>query len=183
MPGVIRTRAGYAGGTTISPTYRRIGDHAEALQVEFDPTVISFETIMRAFWRGHNPTRPMWSRQYMSAAYYHNDEQRKIIETTRDEYEAEAGKAVSTEITAAGVFTVAEDYHQKYSLRSQRHLMREFSAMSPNESDFMNSTAAARVNGFLCGYGTQQAFASEVADYGLSPESQERLVKHFKRYF
>ena len=68
---MIRTRVGYAGGTTNNPTYRALGDHAETIQVDYDPTQISYEELLEAFWTSHSPTSRPWSRQYASIIFYH----------------------------------------------------------------------------------------------------------------
>ena len=78
-------------------------------------------------------------------------------------------------------FTRAEDYHQKYSLRNDAALMREFHALYPDEQEFADSTAAARVNGYLGGWGSSEQFQSELPDLGLSEASSQRLLKSLAR--
>ncbi len=80
MKGVVRTRVGYAGGEAPDPTYRRIQDHTEAIQIEYDPSITSYEELLEIFWESHDPTSRPYSRQYMSIVLYHNQEQRQIIE-------------------------------------------------------------------------------------------------------
>jgi peptide-methionine (S)-S-oxide reductase len=176
MPGVVRTRAGYAGGTTRNPTYHNLGDHTETIQIEYDPTVVSYEELLSVFWSSHNPTARPWSRQYMSIIFYHNDEQRRLAIETRDREAAKVGGEIYTEIVPASEFTLAEAYHQKYQLRRVPDLMAEFSAIYTDD-DFVASTATARVNGYLGGNGTCEGLREEVDSLGLSAAGSEKLLK------
>ena len=177
-----RTRVGYTGGTSAKPTYRRMGDHTESLQIDFDPTQISFEEILNAFWRGHRPIRQSWSKQYRSAIFYHSEAQREMVEASRDQYARELGQTIYTGIEAADTFYLAEDYHQKYSLQSQPQIMGALNAMYPEFGGVIDSTAAARMNGYVCGYGDMARLKSEVAEYGLPQEAQQKLMRYFARY-
>jgi peptide-methionine (S)-S-oxide reductase len=173
---VIRTRVGYAGGKNKNPTYHSLGDHSETIQIEYDPTQISYEELLDVFWNAHSPTSPSWSRQYASIVFYHDETQRELALETKAEQEAERG-TIFTEIVPAGTFYPAEDYHQKYYLRNARDLMREFSAMYPDGDDFADSTAAARVNGYLGRYGTCEQLQEELDSLGLSSGGQDKLEK------
>jgi peptide-methionine (S)-S-oxide reductase len=126
-PGVFTTAAGYAGGYTPNPTYEEVCSgrtgHAEVVLVVFDPSVISFEQLLRAFWEGHDPTQGMRQgndvgTQYRSAIHVADDAQRAIAEASRDIYQKELSAAghgaITTEIAAAGPFYYAEGYHQQY---------------------------------------------------------------------
>ena len=68
---MIRTRVGYAGGTKKNPAYHNLGDHTETIQIDYDPTKISFEKLLETFWDSHNPAQRSWSRQYMSVHVHH----------------------------------------------------------------------------------------------------------------
>lgn len=177
MPGVVRTRVGYAGGTKENPTYHDLGDHAETIQIDYDPTVVSYEELLDVFWSSHRPTARPWSRQYMSIVFYHNDEQRRLAVETRDREAARVGGEIYTEIVPAAEFTLAEPYHQKYQLRRVPDLMTEFSATYPGDDDFVASTAVARVNGYLGGNGTCEGLREQVDSLGLSAAGSEKLLK------
>jgi peptide-methionine (S)-S-oxide reductase len=177
MPGVVRTRVGYAGGTKPNPTYRDLGDHTETIQIEYDPSVVSYRELLNVYWSSHNPASRPFSRQYMSIVFYHNDEQRKLAIETRDIEVARVGGEIFTEIVPFSEFYPAEDYHQKYRLRGAPDLMKEFSAMYPDEDDFVASTAAARVNGYLGNNGTCEGLREEVDSLGLSETGSERLLR------
>ena len=141
---MVRTRVGYAGGTKVAPTYRSIGDHTETFEIDYDPSQISYETLLGIFWQSHNPTSRVWSTQYKAAVFYHNDAQKQLAEQTRAREAERRSAKIRTEILPFTGFTIAEDYHQKYYLRSQRDLMREFERIYPSAGDFVHSTAAAR---------------------------------------
>ena len=118
----------------------------------------------------------------MSAIFYHNEMQRELAFETRALEEKRRNKKIQTEILPFSNFYLAEDYHQKYQLRGQRELMREFKAMFPREIDFINSTAAARVNGYLGGYGSSEEFKATVEKLGLSSAAREQLLANFNRW-
>ena len=120
-PGVVSTRVGYAGGNVENATYRRHEGHAEAIEIIFDPAVISYRDILAFFFQIHDPTTT--DRQgndvgssYRSAIFYVNDEQRQIAEDVIADVNASGlwpGKVV-TEVSAAGPFWEAEPEHQDY---------------------------------------------------------------------
>jgi peptide-methionine (S)-S-oxide reductase len=127
LPGVYTTAAGYAGGYTPNPTYREVCSgqtgHNEVVLVVFDPSKISYETLLKTFWENHDPTQGMRQgndvgTQYRSGIYYFDDEQREAAERTRDAYQAQLAKRgygeITTEIVPAPEFYYAEDYHQQY---------------------------------------------------------------------
>lgn len=129
VPGINMTTVGYTGGTTEDPTYEEVcthtTGHAEAVVVEFDPTQISYAALVRHFFRLHDPTQlnrqgPDVGDSYRSAIFYVNDDQKSVAETIRSELQAEHGNKIVTEITKAGPFYEAEDYHQKFAERTGR---------------------------------------------------------------
>ena len=172
---MVRTAVGYAGGTTRNPTYYHLSDHTETIQIEYDPSVVSYEELLDIFWSSHNPHSQPGSRQYMAIVYYHNEEQRRLGVETRDQVATETGRQVFTEIVPYSAFYLAEEYHQKFRLRQDRILEGEFIAMYPGVQDLVASTAAARVNGYVAGYGTIERLREELKDLGLSREASKRL--------
>jgi peptide-methionine (S)-S-oxide reductase len=173
---VIRTRVGYAGGTEKNPTYHALGDHTETIQIDYDPAVISYEKLLDVFWDSHDPTVSE-PRQYMSLIFYHNEGQKKTAFKSRSLEESRIRNRIVTEIRPAGVFYLAEDYHQKYRLRMERDLVGEFSVMYPAAEGFVNSTAAARVNGYLDGYGSLADLQGDLPGLGLSLAARDRLIR------
>ena len=177
MDGIIRTRVGYAGGETLYPTYGSMGDHSESIQIDYDPARISYEKLLEIFWQNHDPTYRAWRRQYMSAIFYHDEEQKRLALDTMAGEEERRNKKVQTEILPLGKFYLAEDYHQKYQLRQHRELMTEFKSIYPRAIDFINSTAAARVNGYVSGHGTPAGVKANLENLGLSDAGGQLLLE------
>jgi len=173
----MRTRVGYAGGTTKDPTYHSLGGHAETIQIDFDPSVISYDELLRMFWKMHSPQMRAPSTQYRSVVFYHNDNQRQAAERLKADEEDRIKGAIFTEVVPFTEFYRAEDYHQKYYLRGVRELAAEYLAIYPDITDFVGSTATARVNGYAGHYGTKERLERELNSLGLSEEGQSRLLK------
>ncbi len=172
---------GYAGGQESAPTYQRIGDHTEAVQLDYDPQIISYEELLNIFWDGHKPSSRSFSRQYMKAIFYQDTEQRDTALASKSDLERKTGGPVRTVIAPMRSFTMAEDYHQKYMLKSHRNLNKEMTRMYPQHLDFVNSTAVTRLNGYAGGYGTKEQLLGEVDTLGLSPEGKEVLRNLIRR--
>lgn len=153
--------------------------------MDFDPAVISYRDLLDVFWQSHNSHRRSWSRQYMAAIFPHGEEQHRLALESAARVASSSHREVETAILPGAKFWLAEDYHQKYSLRNAPELYREFRRMYPDIRGLIDSTAAARVNGFLGGYGSPELLESEIGAYGLSAEGQERLraaVSRFSRW-
>ncbi len=171
---------GYTGGTTKDPTYHDIGDHTESFQVDFDPAVIPYDQLLEIFWSEHNPTSPRWSTQYATVAFWADEEQRAAIAASRRTLQSELGaeRQVTTKVVPLDRFYLAEDYHQKYYLRSTRKLMAEVGPRYATDAAFRDSTLAARVNGFIDGSdGFSADLAAEIDSYDLSPEGAAELLR------
>ena len=125
MPGVSSTRVGYTGGQTDNPTYKEVctdrTGHAEAVEVTFDAAKVTYEQLLDVFWVNHDPT--VTNRQfcdsgtqYRPAIFYLNDEQKRLAEASKAKWEKMRPfkQPILTEITKAGPFYPAEDYHQDY---------------------------------------------------------------------
>lgn len=169
------------GGSQKDPTYHNIGDHSETLQVEYNPEVISYQELLDIYWQSHTPTRKGWSKQYQAFVFYHNDEQLTIAEESKKQLREKLGKEIKTAIRPLNRFYIAEDYHQKYYLQNSQRFMNAFENMFPDMDSFINSTAAARVNGYLGGHGTHTQFHQEEHALGLSDELIDSLDKRVKR--
>lgn len=140
VPGVLKTTVGYTGGHVKNPTYEQVCSHAtghaEAVQVEFDPSKISYEKLLETFWAIHDPTTvnrqgPDIGSNYRSAIFYNSPEQEKEAKALKEKLE-KSGKfkrPIVTEIAPAGEFYKAEDYHQQYyeknGMKPQCHLPRD----------------------------------------------------------
>mgnify|MGYP006284272415 FL=1 len=113
----------------------------------------------------------------MAAAFYHNHEQKDAIEKSLARIASKSKAKIKTQVLPYTGFTRAEDYHQKYTLRQSQVLMKEFQRMYPSSERFVDSTAAARINGYLAGHGGCERLKQEIDDLGLSPEGTKRLLK------
>ena len=171
----MRTRVGYCGGLQARPTYQRLGDHTETIEIDFDPNRISYTQLLEVFWHSHNPSRRPWSRQYMSAIFFHDAAQKALAEQSKSASELDLNKTIHTLIVPLTQFHRAELYHQKYQLRRQQEVFREFEAMYPNPWHVVDSTSAARTNGYLGGHGTLRKLEGELPLLGLSDQSQQKL--------
>jgi peptide-methionine (S)-S-oxide reductase len=121
--GVHDALAGYMGGDLENPTYEQVctdrTGHAEVVEVKFDPDEISYEDLLDVFWGLHDPTQlnrqgPDVGRQYRSAIFVYDDEQRKVAEASKERAQANFDKPIVTSIEPASTFWKAEDYHQRY---------------------------------------------------------------------
>jgi peptide-methionine (S)-S-oxide reductase len=113
----------------------------------------------------------------MSIIFYHNDKQNRLAMETKEREEFRLGGDIFTEILPFSEFYLAEDYHQKYYLRQDSQLMQEFSVIYPAIKDFVSSTAAARINGYVGGYGTLETLQEELTSFGLSDAGRSRLLQ------
>ncbi|CAJ0581576.1 unnamed protein product, partial [Mesorhabditis spiculigera] len=148
IKGVRKTRVGYAGGTTVNPTYRNIGDHTEITEVQFDPAVVSYREILAHFWTKHDPTKKE-PKQYKSAILYVNDDQKAIAEETSKEVEELKRKPLDTYIQKFDKFYQAENYHQKYWLRGRGGVIHE---LGLTDEELVDSYLATKLNAYLAGY-------------------------------
>ena len=125
VKGVIETTVGYTGGTVPNPSYRQvctgITGHAEAILIKYDPRIVSYEELLSLFWRIHDPTTPNRQgpdvgTQYRSAIFYHNDQQKKAAEKSKEEFDRNGSyiNKATTQIVPASPFYEAEEYHQDY---------------------------------------------------------------------
>ena len=145
--------------------------------MDYDPTKVSYEELLEVFWEAHNPTYRPPSRQYMSIIFTHNEEQRELAEASKAREAAERGSEIVTEIKPHSQFYLAEDYHQKYRLRQRDTIMADFQRMYPDDNDFIDSTAAARVNGYVAGLGTLDSLQEDLDGFGLTESAEEALLR------
>lgn len=125
VPGVTSTRVGYAGGSLENPTYEDVCSgttgHAEVVEVEYDPAIVSYDELLEVFWNNHDPTTPDRQgpdigTQYRSVVFFHSLEQRAAAIASKAELERSGRyrNPIVTEITPASEFYPAEEYHQQY---------------------------------------------------------------------
>jgi len=126
VKGVVSTRVGYTGGKFENPTYKDVGTdrtgHAEAIEVEYDSAVVSYEDLLSVFWDVHDPTTvnrqgPDVGSQYRSVIFYHSPDQKAAAIASKEKFQTAdryRGRNIVTEIVPATAFYPAEDYHQGY---------------------------------------------------------------------
>ena len=123
LEGVSAVTSGYMGGDVANPTYQQVSTggtgHAEVIQITYDPSVVSYQTLLEVFWQAHDPTT--LNRQgadigpmYRSVIFYHSQEQKETAEASMEKAQAEFDDPIVTEISGAGPFYEAEDYHQDF---------------------------------------------------------------------
>jgi peptide-methionine (S)-S-oxide reductase len=163
------------------PTYYNLGYHSETVQIDYDPTQISYRELLDTFWDSHDPTMRPWSHQYKSIIFYHNEEQKRLALETKAREEASLKREIYTEVVPFSEFYLAEDYHQKYYLQQVPELMEEYRAIYPDIKDLVNSTAVTRANGYIGGFGSLEALDKELDNLGLSEAGSKRLLEIAKR--
>ena len=131
LPGVRHAVSGYTGGHVENPTYRQVCEgttgHAEAVEIEFDPAVLSLDQILDSFWKAHDPTQLNRQgndvgTQYRSAVFYHHEAQKRTVEESIRKLNAGGtyDRPIVTQVVPATTFYVAEDYHQEYFENNRR---------------------------------------------------------------
>ncbi len=123
IQGVKSTRVGYAGGDTENPTYKDVcsgtTNHAEVVEVTFDPARVSYEELLDVFWANHDPTQvnrqgPDVGTQYRTVVFFHSSEQEKSALASRDSLKESLDRPIATQVVPAETLWEAEDYHQQY---------------------------------------------------------------------
>lgn len=172
---------GFTGGKKKGPSYYSLGDHTETVEIVFDPKQTDYRTMLKLFWENHDPTRCA-SRQYMSAIFYHDEEQKRLAAESMKERQKQLTKQIVTKMEPAETFYEAEDYHQKYLLRQQRDVL---DALNLTDKELVTSHVAARLNGYCGGYGTIDALNEEMPQFNLPENIQKRLqgIMSRKSYF
>jgi peptide-methionine (S)-S-oxide reductase len=156
----VRTEVGYAGGDKVGPTYHDLGEHAEVLQVEFDPSQLSFQDLLTMFWAGHDPTRDGRRSQYRSILICEDAKQLSLATESKSEVERKLGRKVQTEVIGGKPFYPAEDYHQKWKLRRRAALYEDLAKSFDREELLLRSFAATKLNAIAGGHLNQTTVES-----------------------
>ena len=177
IDGVIRTRVGYTGGVAPNPTSADIKDHTECVQMDFDPSVVSYEKLLSVFWAGHDPTQKK-ALHYKAAVYYSNEQQRLLAESSAQEIAQKLGQPIFTEVLPLGAFYRAESAEQKHFLRHRAQLWSEIEALyGQDERGLEDSTLAARLNAYSAGCGDLSVLNRELDSYNLSAAGRQYLER------
>ncbi|MED6217588.1 Peptide methionine sulfoxide reductase A5 [Stylosanthes scabra] len=153
LPGVLRTTAGYAGGSKPNPEYRSLADHAESVQVEYDPQQIGFRELLDVFWANHDPRQvygqgPDVGNQYRSIIFCNGTEESKMAALSKEQEQTRSRSSiVTTQILQLGTFYPAEPEHQKFELKQNPFLLQLIGNLPQEELE--KSTLAAKLNGYV----------------------------------
>jgi peptide-methionine (S)-S-oxide reductase len=127
VAGVITTTSGYTGGRTVNPTYEQVSaggtGHAEAVEIAYDPAKVTFEKLLDVFWHNIDPLAKNaqfcdHGNQYRTAIFYHDDSERSAAEASKAAVQKHFKEPIQTEVTPAGPFYKAEEYHQDYHVKN-----------------------------------------------------------------
>ncbi|XP_022195234.1 peptide methionine sulfoxide reductase isoform X2 [Nilaparvata lugens] len=192
--GVIRTRVGYCGGTKNNPTYRSLpnpsepsrsapkkpesedeGDHTEAIDIDYDPNVITYAQLLELFWQNHDPTARN-KLQYTSIIFYHDEDQKEAADKTLKEQQKRHKAPIVTKVIPFKEFFDAEDYHQKYRLQQHPWLCSEI-GVGKTSPLLKTSHLAARLNGYIIGQGGVAQFNREADLLGLQGQVKDYVSK------
>ena len=123
VPGVLETISGYTGGKVANPTYSQVSaggtGHAESVEIVFDPVKVSYAQLLEIYWRSIDPFAKDqqfcdYGNQYRTAIFYHDEEQKRLAEESKQKLQQRFPEPIATEIVPAGAFYAAEDYHQDF---------------------------------------------------------------------
>ena len=162
-----------------------MGDHTEAVSIDYDPTVVSYDDLLKYFWAGHRCDSLNRSTQYMNAVFYRNEGQKQGALESLDREAHRLGKAsaqVATKVLPVNHFTYAEGYHQKYSLSRRSESRLFLGSLYPSAKELADSAVATRLNAYL-GSGVERdwtRFGVELLEYGL-PEALEKKLLEMTR--
>ena len=151
MDGVVRTRVGYAGGTKRGPTYHELGDHTEVFQVEFNPNTITYRELLGHVLDSHTPQSQTRKTQYQNIVLAATKDQRAVLDDFLTAHGLTAD-GIGTRIEQLSRFYPAEDYHQKYNLRSASPFIDAFEAAGYTDDAVRESPIAAKLNGYVAGH-------------------------------
>jgi peptide-methionine (S)-S-oxide reductase len=183
LPGVLRTRVGFAGGVHPSPTYRKLGDHTETVEIQYDPEIVPLESILTVFWSSHRPANinEYKGAQYKSLVLYRDESQHQVIQEMMKKLESSATGRPDTEVAPYTGFYPAEERHQKYYLKRYPHALEQLLTLYPQHDELVCSTLAARLNGIAKGFTNLSTVIEEIRTWDMASEEQMRLIHLIQR--
>ncbi|KAI4388132.1 hypothetical protein MLD38_000490 [Melastoma candidum] len=152
LDGVVRTSVGYCGGSKPNPTYRSLGNHAECVQVEYDPTLISYEDLLDIFWSSHDSRQvfgqgPDVGNQYRSIIFTNGTKEFRMASESKEKEQTKfKSSIVTTQIQLLGIFYPAEPEHQKFELKQNGILLLMMGNLQ--EEELQKSSLAAKLNSY-----------------------------------
>ena len=171
LPGVIETQVGYTGGSLPNPSYSAIGDHVETVEVTFEQDVLSYEQLLRHFWKNHNAKAKPIFRQYASGVFTKSDEQLQLAKRLRTELSGPRDPLL-TAILPLETFYPAETNHQKYYLQQDKNLWKSL----PHGTK-LNSPLATKLNAVSGRAGDRAQTKKELERFGIGPLQADALFQ------
>ncbi|XP_015889655.3 peptide methionine sulfoxide reductase A5 [Ziziphus jujuba] len=171
LNGVVRTTVGYAGGSKTNPEYRSLGDHAESVQVEYDPRLITFRQLLDVFWSSHDSRQvfgqgPDVGNQYRSIIFTNGTEESRLAAASKEREQTKSKiSIVTTQIQPLEAFYPAEPEHQKFELKRNPFLLQLIGNLP--EEELERSSLAAKLNGYaaeLCPVRIQKQIDAKIND-------------------
>ncbi|MDF2891931.1 MAG: Methionine sulfoxide reductase [Clostridia bacterium] len=150
--------------------------------MDYNPEEITYEELLQIFFDKHSPEYNVPVRQYMSAIFYHDEKQLESAASALAKEQEKRGIKLFTKILPYEKIYMAENYHQKYYLQLVDLLKSDIKKHYPDFKDFVDSTAAARINGYLKGLGTMDMLMEEIETFGLSEKGKKRLIEIVDSY-
>ncbi|CAL5324289.1 unnamed protein product [Camellia sinensis] len=190
LDGVVRTTAGYAGGSKINPAYRSLGDHAESVQIEYDPRLINFRQLLEVFWSSHDCRQvfgqgPDVGNQYRSIIFTNGTEESRLAAVSKEREQTKSKSSiVTTQILPLGTFYPAEPEHQgfkKFELKRNPFFLQLIGNVP--EEKLESSSPAAKLNSYaaeLCPTKIQQQIDSKINDIIRKERIVSRRVEELK---
>jgi len=154
-----------------------MGDHTESIQIEYDPAILPTEELLGAFWGFHSPTSRTRSTQYRAALFYRNKNEKEVFRVSKENVQKTEKSTVHTNILPFTTFTLAEDYHQKYYLRSRQTI---FSTLKMTDRELIESSLACYLNALVSGNCSEERMA-EILEFARE-QNNERLVLALEKY-
>ena len=146
-----------------------MGDHTETVDIDFDPNVVSYEQMLKLFWKHHDPSTRA-KRQYMSAIFFHDEAQEALAKKTMEEIKKSSSRNITTVIAPAEEFYEAENYHQKFMLQQHPALIQSFGI-----ANIIRSHVCSRLNGYVSGNGKTKDFDQEWEKLGLNEKMADYI--------
>ncbi|MBB6453173.1 peptide-methionine (S)-S-oxide reductase [Salirhabdus euzebyi] len=148
------------------------------MEIDFDSDIVTYEEILHEFWANHDAAkdRHYKGRQYLSILLFHDQEQKGTAEKVKEEWEQKLKGEILTELQAYSTFHLAEEYHQKYYLKRFKKAVEAVQSIFSNHDAFVHSTIAARLNGFVKGFGKMDQLKEDVKTWGLPINDEQVLL-------
>jgi len=176
VEGVIRTRVGYTGGDSLTPSYDNLDNHIEVIEVDYNPSLISYEQLIQKYFELYNGTERPYSLRVKSVIFYRSDDEYEIASKVKADYVHSIKQGVYTEIDPIDVFFLAEDKHQLSYLKQEISLYNEIKQIFPNNNQELLSILASKLNGIIAGYGSEGQISDILSKSALSEASINRVM-------